>query len=117
MRTDGCYLYILQCHDGSFYVGTTRAALERRIAEHNAGNLGGFPAKRRPVTLVFHEFFERIEDATAAERRVKGWRRDKKEALLRGDYQALPVLSARGMKAAASPAHPSRRGPAARSSG
>jgi len=46
------------------------------------------------VTLVFHEHFERITDATTAERQVKGWRRDKKEALIRGDYAALRELSA-----------------------
>jgi putative endonuclease len=45
------------------------------------------------VTLVFHEHFERITDAIAAERQVKGWRRDKKEALIRGDYAALRELS------------------------
>ena len=37
--------------------------------------------------LVFHEHFERITDAIAAERQVKGWRRDKKEALIRGAYE------------------------------
>jgi predicted GIY-YIG superfamily endonuclease len=35
---------------------------------------------RRPVTLVFSELFDRIEDAVTAERQIKGWRREKKEA-------------------------------------
>jgi putative endonuclease len=111
--TDGGYLYILRCADGSYYVGTTRGSLERRVAQHQDGAYDGYTAHRRPVTLVFHQHFPRIEDAIAAERKVKGWRRDKKEALIRGDYGALPVLAKRGSTAV----RPSRCGPLGRSSG
>jgi putative endonuclease len=45
--------------------------------------------------LVFHEEFERITDAIAAERQIKNWSRAKKEALIRGDFDALRA-SARG---------------------
>ena len=100
------YLYILRCADGSYYVGTTRGSLEKRITEHNAGAFYGYTALRRPVTLVFHQEFANIEDANAAERQVKGWRREKKEALIRGDFAALPVLSRR---AAPPSVRPSRR--------
>jgi putative endonuclease len=89
------YLYILRCTDGSYYVGTTRGSLETRIAEHDAGTFDGYTALRRPVTLVFSQPFDRIEDAISAERQVKGWRREKKEALIRGDLAALPALSRR----------------------
>ena len=89
------WLYILRCADGSYYVGTTRGSLETRIAKHQAGAFDGYTARRRPVSLVFHRYFERIEDAVAAERQVKGWRREKKEALIRGDFAVLPGLSAR----------------------
>jgi putative endonuclease len=89
------HLYILRCADGSYYVGTTRDTLEKRLAEHEAGAFDGYTARRRPVMLVFHQYFERIEDAAAAERQVKGWRREKKEALIRGDFAALPALSQR----------------------
>jgi len=87
------YLYILRCADGSHYVGTTRHSLEKRIAEHEAGAFDGYTARRRPVILAFHQYFERIDDAVAAERQVKGWRREKKEALIRGDVAALPALA------------------------
>ena len=109
----GAYLYILRCADGSYYVGTTVAGLERRLAEHQAGDFDGFTALRRPVELVFHQHFDRLEDAAAAERQVKGWRREKKEALIRSDYGVLPLLARRG----ATTARPSRRGPEGRSSG
>ena len=89
------WLYMLRCADGSYYVGTAHSGLEARIAEHQAGAFDGYTARRRPVTLVFHQDFESIEDAVAAERQVKGWRREKKEALIRGDFTALPALSRR----------------------
>jgi putative endonuclease len=92
---DGAHLYILRCADGSYYTGTTRDELERRVAEHNAGHFGGFTAARRPVVLVYSQWFERITDAISAERQVKGWSRAKKEALMRGDFDALPELSRR----------------------
>jgi putative endonuclease len=72
--------------------------LERRVHEHNAGAYGGYTSTRRPVTLVYSQWFERITDAIAAERQVKGWSRAKKEALIRGDFGALPELSRRGRR-------------------
>jgi putative endonuclease len=84
------YLYILRCSDGSYYVGTTRDSLEPRIAKHQAGTWDGYTPHRRPVTLVFHQHFQRIEDALSAERQIKGWRREKKEALIGGDNEVLP---------------------------
>jgi len=113
------YLYILHCADGSYYTGTTRESLERRIGEHQAGTFDGYTAYRRPVSLVFHEAFERIEDAVSAERQIKGWRREKKEALIRGDYTALSSLARRCLTVenARPPVRPSRRGPEGCSSG
>jgi putative endonuclease len=102
----GSFLYILRCSDGSYYVGTRRGDLEGRIAEHQAGTFDGYTARRRPVELVFSQEFTRVEDAIAAERQVKGWRREKKEALIRGDLAALPALSSR---AAQPPVRASRR--------
>jgi putative endonuclease len=53
---------------------------------------------RLPVTLAFSEHYERIDEAIAAERRIKGWSRAKKQAYMRGDFAALPALSKRGPK-------------------
>ena len=93
--TEGAFLYILRSSDGSFYIGTTRGALEVRVAQHNARTFGGYTATRRPVTLVFSQWFERITDAVENERKLKKWSRAKKEALIKGDYEALKILSAR----------------------
>jgi putative endonuclease len=96
---DGGYLYILRCADDSYYVGTARLGLDRRVAEHEAGTFDGYTARRRPLTLVFSQHFQRIEDAIAAERQVKGWRREKKETLIDGKLDLLPQLAKRGAKA------------------
>jgi len=99
----GAILYILCCSDGSYYIGTTRDSLERRINEHQAGTYDGYTAYRRPVKLVFQQSFERIEDAISAERQIKGWRRENKEALIRGDYPVLPLLASRAKRAEIEP--------------
>jgi hypothetical protein len=69
--------------------------------------------------LVFHQEFDRVEDAVVAERQIKGWRREKKEALICGDYATLPSLARRrsGDENPLQSVRPSRRGPEGRSSG
>lgn len=89
------FTYMIRCADGRYYVGTARGDLDHRIAAHNAGSLGGFTASRRPVELVWYQEFEDPRDAIAAERQVKGWSRAKKEALIRGDFDAIRVLAKR----------------------
>ncbi|XUM23676.1 GIY-YIG nuclease family protein [Bradyrhizobium oligotrophicum S58] len=88
--TEGAYLYIVLCA-----VGTTRTSLELRVAQHNDGTFGGYTLTRRPVKLLYSQWFERITDAIESERRLKKWSRAKKEALIRGDLDALQALSAR----------------------
>ena len=83
------FVYILRCVDGSLYCGTTRKSLEARVDEHNAGALAGYTAIRRPVELVWHQAFQRATDAIAMERRIKGWSRRKKIALIEGDWDGL----------------------------
>ena len=86
-------VYIVRCSDGSYYTGLTKQQLEARIWEHNAGIYRGYTFKRRPVKLVFSETYDRIVDAIARERQIKGWSRAKKEALIAYAYEQLPELS------------------------
>jgi len=87
----GC-LYVLRCADGSYYVGST-TNLELRVAEHEAGEGGAYTSQRLPVRLVYTCEFDTLHEAFLRERQVKGWSRRKKEALVRGDYEALVELS------------------------
>jgi putative endonuclease len=47
---------------------------------------------------VYAESYKRIDEAIAAERRIKGWSRAKKEAYIVGDFEALTALSRRRSK-------------------
>jgi len=56
-------------------------------------NNGCYTFKRRPVKLVFNELFTDVNQAIVFEKQVKGWRRAKKEAIIRGDWHLLPELA------------------------
>jgi putative endonuclease len=87
------FVYMLRCRDGSYYVGLTRDGLDKRLAEHQSGRFPGYTHSRRPVRLIWSADFQWLKDAIACERRIKGWRREKKEALARGDTHLLPELA------------------------
>jgi predicted GIY-YIG superfamily endonuclease len=97
------WVYILQCADGSYYVGHSDN-LEERFQQHQSGTLGGYTKARRPVRLAYSAEFPTRDEAFAAEHQIKGWTRKKKEALMRGDWEELRRL-ARGRQRGS--AHPS----------
>lgn len=86
------FTYILECADGTFYVGSTRD-IEQRLDEHARGTADSYTESRRPVRLLWHYESERMSDAAALERKIKGWRREKKIALMEGRFDELPGLS------------------------
>lgn len=86
------YTYILKCSDGSYYVGSTKN-LELRIAQHQAGEGANHTKKRLPIELVYYEEYSRIDDAFYREKQIQGWRREKKEALIKGEFEMLPELA------------------------
>ncbi len=86
------WAYVLRCSDGSYYVGHAEE-LEARLAAHESGEFEGYTAKRRPVTLVWSQEFSTRDEALSAERRITGWSRAKKEALIRGDWEGVQLLS------------------------
>jgi putative endonuclease len=98
MQVEGANVYILVCADGSYYTGLARKEVETRVSEHNLGINADYTTRRRPVKLVWSEHFDLLTEAIAMERQIKGWSRAKKEALIRGDYEALPALAARRNK-------------------
>ena len=88
------WVYLLQCADQSYYVGHTDE-LDKRIQQHKRGEVGGYTSTRRPVRVVFTQEFASREEALGAERQIKGWRREKKAALARGDWSEMSRLSRR----------------------
>lgn len=63
------------------YIGVTNN-LERRVWEHQHGEIKGFAKKYRIRHLVFHETFYQIHDAIRREKELKAWRRSNKNALV-----------------------------------
>ncbi|WP_371819676.1 Mov34/MPN/PAD-1 family protein [Erythrobacter sp. 3-20A1M] len=86
------WTYLLHCRGGSFYTGHTDD-LDRRIAEHQSGAFPGFTRDRLPVELVWSGEFPDRQQAFEFERRIKGWSRAKKLALIRGDWEGISRLA------------------------
>lgn len=76
------FTYILECNDGSFYVGCTND-LQRRLKQHNNSKYGAHYTKiRRPVKLMYYETFDDLKTARRREAEIKSWRREKKLSLI-----------------------------------
>lgn len=88
------WVYILQCADGSFYLGSTRS-LESRVEQHQAGVGAAYTRRRgrRPVRLVWAQEFNDVGEAYLLEKQIQGWSRAKRLALIEGRYWDLPALS------------------------
>ena len=82
------WTYILHCRGGAFYTGHSDD-LEYRVAQHKSGMVAGFTQDKLPVELVWSQEFGTRQEAFEAERRIKGWSRAKKLALIRGDWGAI----------------------------
>jgi putative endonuclease len=65
----------------TLYIGITDN-LERRVSQHRAGEIAGFTQQYHCTRLVYFEHFRDVRSAIAREKQLKGWRRDKKNALI-----------------------------------
>lgn len=92
--------YIIECADGSYYCGSTWN-LQRRVREHNDGVGCQYtrPTRRRPVTLVWHLDFERVDEAFGLEKQIQNWSRAKRQALIDGRIEDIGALAGRSYAA------------------
>ena len=82
MRRHDYWVYILaNKHRSTLYIGVTND-LERRVAEHKLGEVPGFTQRYQLKHLVWFEHFREIDEAIATEKKLKGWLRSKKNALI-----------------------------------
>jgi len=89
------FVYILECADGSYYTGVTNNP-ERRLAEHEEGiNPDSYTFSRRPLKIVYSEYFMDPLQAIMWEKKIKGWSRRKKQALIDEDWKSLVEFSRR----------------------
>ncbi len=78
------FVYIITNYTNTvFYIGITND-LKRRIYEHKKGiNISSFSKKYKLYKLVYYEIFSTPDDAIAYEKRLKGWKRNKKIELIK----------------------------------
>lgn len=87
------YVYILKCADKTYYTGIT-SDIVNRLQEHTIGkHIDSYTFKRRPVQLVSVSEFSDVKMAIAKEKQIKKWSKQKKEALINGDFESLPNLA------------------------
>ncbi|MBN8705550.1 MAG: GIY-YIG nuclease family protein [Bacteroidetes bacterium] len=90
-------MYILQCRDHSFYTGST-IDLDRRFEQHQSGFGANYTKTRLPVSLVYWEEYDRVDDAFYREKQVQNWSQKKKKALIDGEFDQLPTLAKKTWK-------------------
>ena len=76
------YVYILTNKNHTvLYTGVT-GNIERRMYEHKNKLIEGFTKRYNADKLVFFESFNNVNDALEAEKKIKGWKREKKVSLI-----------------------------------
>jgi putative endonuclease len=75
------HVYVLSCADGTYYTGYT-TDVDRRVAEHDAGEGAKYTRGRTPVELVHVEDYESRSAAMSREAEIKRLSRAEKEALV-----------------------------------
>ncbi len=86
------YVYMLECSDGSLYVGSTRD-LDRRLEQHALGAGPEYTRRRLPVRLVWVEAHDHVGNAFAREKQIQNWGRAKRLALIEQRPGDLPELA------------------------
>ena len=77
----GHFVYVVRCADGSLYTGYAKD-VKARVATHNSGRGAKYTSGRRPVTLVYSQWFKTVGAALRREYAMKQLSRDEKEALV-----------------------------------
>lgn len=86
------WVYILQSADYALYIGQTNN-LPERLRKHGLGLGSKHTHDHDGPRLVFCEGPFPAGDAVRREQQLKRWSRNKKDALIRGDYSRLKSLS------------------------
>ena len=85
------YVYVMASKSRVLYVGITDD-IWRRVWEHKNDIHPGFTSKYRVHRLVYFESFKYVGNAIAREKRIKGWLREKKVAMIRSAKSHLGRL-------------------------
>ena len=82
VRNNDYWVYMLtNGHHTTLYIGITNN-ITRRLGQHRFGEVEGFTQRYQLNRLVWIEHFRNVNDAIACEKKLKGWRRSRKIALI-----------------------------------
>lgn len=79
------YTYILLYSDGKYYTGHSDD-VDSRFERHRRGRGAKFTRKTKPVKIIWKQEFETELEAIRREEQIKGWTREKKERLIKGEW-------------------------------
>ena len=86
LHTGGMFsVYILRGPRNHLYVGCT-SSVDKRIKRHKSGDGAEFTKRNQVFKLVYEEKFDTLLEARRREKQIKGWRREKKENLIKFGY-------------------------------
>ena len=89
------FVYIMTSNSlSTMYIGVTND-LGRRVFEHRTGMGSEFASKYRVSRLVYVEEYENPTDAITREKQLKGWKRIRKNELVRAANPDWKDLMAR----------------------
>lgn len=87
------FVYIITNRSGTLYIGITNN-LKRRIYEHANKLIKGFTCKYNIDKLIYFEVFHDPNEAIRREKKLKGWKRNKKIELIKSknpDFQKIEL--------------------------
>lgn len=76
------FVYLIECSDKSIYTGIT-TNVERRFNEHKNKKGGHYTSLKQVVRILYTEQYSTRAEALKREAQIKGWRREKKLALIK----------------------------------
>lgn len=76
------WVYILKNTKNQIYVGSS-GGVNKRVSRHNVGQGAEFTKRNKDFKLVYQEKYSTLTDARRREKQIKGWRREKKENLIK----------------------------------
>lgn len=80
------FVYIAKAYTGRFYTGITTND-KKRINKHNSGDGARFAKQQGPFELVYTSSeFPNKSEARKREIQIKGWSKEKKEKLIKGEW-------------------------------
>jgi putative endonuclease len=85
-------VYILRGPKNHLYVGSSTNVI-KRINRHKIGDGAEFTKRNKVFKLVYEECYKSLTEARRREKQIKGWRREKKENLIKYGHPIKKMIN------------------------